>query len=98
MSLVAAGTVEQVQSQVRHATQQGEDASQLQAVRELILSELDNWPESDRRGYDAGVLVELNGYRDARGAHLRLEIRPLFLPKPGSDEPPEEHEGRRGDE
>lgn len=90
-SLVAAGSVEQVRSQVTHATHHGEDAAQINAVRELILAELEAWPESDRRGYDAGVLVELSGQGDQRSRYLKLEIRPLFLPKPDSDESPHEH-------
>lgn len=90
-SLTAAGTVEQVRSQVRHATHHGEDAAQVEAVRLLILEELDCWPESDRRGYDAGVLVEVTGHRDRRSHALQLTIRPLFLPKSGSDERPVEH-------
>lgn len=91
VSLTAAGTVEQVRAQITHATQHGEDSTQINAVRELILAELDTWPESDRAGYDAGVLVEVNAHRDKRSQALQLSIRPLFLPRAGSDEPPTEH-------
>lgn len=86
----AAGTVDEVRDQVRHATQSGQDPTQLEAVRHLVFGELDAWPRSPRSGYDAGVLIEVRGSDNPTLRYLNLTIRPLLLPKPGSDARPDE--------
>lgn len=94
-TIVAAGTIEQVQRQIRHAVNYGEhDNHQLEALREFVLSELDNWPPNPRRGYEPAVLVEARGHTDRFGPHLTLSVRPLSLPAANSDQPPAEHGAR----
>jgi hypothetical protein len=97
-NIVAAGTIEQVMSQIRHAVNYGDqDSDQLETVREYLLSQLDTWPPNPRRGYEPAALVEVRGHTDRFGPHLTLKVRPLSLPAPGSDQPPAEH-GERSDD
>lgn len=91
----AAGTVAQVRQQIAHAVESGDDRTQINALQQFVEGELERWPASQRRGFESGVLVEAHGNHDGRGRYLSLSLRPLLLPKQGSDNPPE-HGGECG--
>lgn len=75
-SFQAAGRIEDTKRQVKAVKSYG-DNPQLEAARNLILAELDAWPQTERR--TAGALVEVNGHADNYNRTLTITIRPLYL-------------------
>lgn len=90
-TLLAAGTIEQVRRQVRHAVNFGVDSSQLDELREYLLAQLEHWPASHQPGYDNGLMVEASGHQDKLNGYLTLKIRPLQIPQEGTDVRPRDH-------
>lgn len=90
-TLLAAGTLEQVRRQVRHAVNFGTDSSQLDELRDYLLDQLKSWPTNPRLGYDGGLLIEAAGHRDGESGYLTLKIRPVPIPQEGTDVRPRDH-------
>lgn len=82
-SIQAAGRVPDVIEQVKAHESSG-DTSQFDAVRALILAELEALPAD---AYYKGAIVEASGHHDASSRNLKLSIRPVYLrePKPEGD-------------
>ncbi|MFC8520824.1 hypothetical protein [Streptomyces sp. NPDC057257] len=78
-SIHAAGLVPDAIRQVQAAECQG-DASQFEAVRDLVLAELEAWPSSEHA--PKGVFVEASGHHDGYSRNISLTIRPLFIKTP----------------
>lgn len=79
-SIHAAGRIADVIEQVKAHEYVG-DTSQAEAVRALVLSELEQWNQD---GYWKGVVVEASGHHDSSQRSLTLTIRPVAIktPKP----------------
>lgn len=82
-SIHAAGRVADVIEQVKAHEFVG-DTSQADAVKALILAELEAWPSES---YWKGAVVEASGHHDGHVRNMTLTIRPLHLrePKPEGD-------------
>lgn len=73
-SIQAAGKVADVIEQVK-AHKFYPDTSQADAVREFLLSELQQWsPDSQY-----GVVVEVSGHHDSTVRNLNLVMRPIYI-------------------
>lgn len=75
-TIQAAGRIADVIEQVKLVEGYG-DTSQMDAVRALILTELEAWPTNDSAF--KGVLVEASGHHDSSVRNLSITIRPLHL-------------------
>ena len=80
-SIHAAGRIADVIEQVKAHEFVG-DSSQADAVKALILGELEAWsPDS----YWKGAVVEASGHHDGHVRNLTLSLRPLHLREPKAD-------------
>lgn len=77
-SIQAAGRIPDVIEQVKAHESFG-DTSQFDAVRALVLTELEALPAD---GHYKGVIVEASGHHDASSRNLKLSIRPVYLQEP----------------
>lgn len=76
-TIQAAGKVPDAIEQIKAVSYTG-DTSQLDAVRALILAELEAWPTGENAM--KGVFVEANGHHSSIGSRsLTISIRPLWL-------------------
>lgn len=76
-TIQAAGRIPDVIEQVRAHESYDIDTSQMEAVRALILAELEAWPQP---GALRGVLVEASGHHDSTTSRsVNITIRPLHL-------------------
>jgi hypothetical protein len=76
-TLQAAGKIPDAIEQVKAATGYG-DTSQFDAVRALIIAELEAWPTG--QSAMTGVFVDASGHHDtASSRSLNITIRPLYL-------------------
>lgn len=82
-SIHAAGRIADVIEQVKAHEYVG-DTSQAEAVRALVLAELEAWPPGS---YYKGVIVEASGHHDQSSRNVTLTVRPLYIrePKPEGD-------------
>jgi len=74
----AAGRIADVIEQVKAHEFFG-DASQAEAVRALILAELEALPDD---GYWKGVVVEASGHHDSQQRMLKLTFNPVYIREP----------------
>lgn len=74
-SIIAAGKIPDAIEQVKTADGYG-DTSQMDAVKALIIAELEAWPAN--AGSLKGVIVEASGHHDATTSRsLSITIRPF---------------------
>jgi len=80
-SIQAAGRIADVIEQVKAHEFTG-DSSQVDAVKALIVAELEAWaPDS----YWKGAIVEASGHHDGHVRNLTLSLRPLHLKEPKAE-------------
>lgn len=82
-SIQAAGRIPDVIEQIKAHEFHG-DASQAEAVRSLLLAQLEAWNPD---GHYKGVFVEASGHHDASSRNLNLTLRPVYIrePKPEAE-------------
>lgn len=77
-SIQAAGRIPDVIEQLK-AHEFGGDTTQAEAVRSLLLSELEGW-SSD--GHYKGVVIEASGHSDMYSRNLTLTMKPVYIREP----------------
>lgn len=73
------GLVADVAARIEAADNQG-DTGQFEAVRALVLAELDAWPTGP--GAPNGALVEVAGHYDDTSRNVTVVIRPVRIGTP----------------
>lgn len=78
-SFLAVGTPQQAIAQLKAPALHGPD-SLGEKVRELVIAELERWPQGANTESVAGALVEASGHRGPDSCMLQLTLRTLWLP------------------